>query len=312
VELKKHRGFSASTGQIEVPEEEIEKTISNVREQLAKLEECDPSQTVSQGLFVQLDYEASEAGKVLPESSGKGALFEVGGGTLTPQFEEAIFGLKATDEKSFTVNFPTPEKEEERTPFSGRSIDFQVKLLSVRKKVVPEPGEEFAKGLGFSSWDDFKSRVREDLKSAKEEQRARDDQERAIAWLIENNPIEDNETMISQQLQNIAIDASLQLQKMGMEEQKIEEQLSKWAPDMRERAVRQVRGSLLLDAVAKAEGIEATEPDVQQEIGRIAVQSKQSPQDVVQDLQKKGLIGNLFRQVRELKALAWVVKEGSQ
>jgi len=76
---------------------------------------------------------------------------------------------------------------------------------------------------------------------------------------------------------------------------------------MQERATRMVKASLLLGAIAKKENIQAADDDVRQEVLRIAAQSRRKPQEVVEDLQKKGLMGGLIRQVTELKALDWIL-----
>jgi trigger factor len=77
------------------------------------------------------------------------------------------------------------------------------------------------------------------------------------------------------------------------------------------RASRQIKVSLLLSAISKKENIQATDEDLRQEITRIAAETRRNPKDVLEDLQKRGLITGLVRQVTELKTLDWIVQKAT-
>jgi len=76
------------------------------------------------------------------------------------------------------------------------------------------------------------------------------------------------------------------------------------------RARRQVQASMLLSAIADKEKIQASEEDIRQEIVRLAVQARKAPQEFVDDLRNRGLLGGLIKQITELKALDWVLEKG--
>jgi trigger factor len=257
-----------------------------------------------------MDYKASEAGTPVPEATENDAIIEIGTGALHPEFEKNILGMKTGESKTFTVKFPMPEKEEERLPVSGRTLDFDVSMKDIRQKKRPELTDELAAQVGpFKNVEELKSRVEQDLKNQKETQQKRDLQEQVLTWLIENNPVETPETLVNRQMEQLAVDAGMQLSQMGLDEKAIEERLKGWGDQMHERATRQIKASLLLGAIAKKENIQAADEDIRQEIARIAVQSNRSPKDVLEDLQKRGLIGGLIKQVTEIKALDWVLEK---
>jgi trigger factor len=257
-----------------------------------------------------MDFEASEAGASVPEATEKDSQLEIGNQTLAPEFEVHIIGMKAGETKTFTVKFPMPEKEEAKTPVSGRTLDFTVNLKSIKEKVLPELNDDLAKKLGpFESFENLRSRIAEDIKNEKA-QRERTENTEAIAnWLIETNPVEAPATLVNQQLEQLAVDAGMQLSQMGLEQNAIEERLKQWGTSMETKAATQVRLSLLLGAISKAEGIKATEDDLRQEIIRIASQSRKAPKDVLKDLQDRGVMSGLSRQVTEMKTLKWIVDE---
>jgi trigger factor len=308
VELKDYTGFKTEKPKFEASDEDLTKALDGIRTQLATFEELPPNTPVAKGHFVQLDYEAEEAGKAVPEATDKDAFLETGTGQLPADFEANVIGMKAGDTKTFSVKLPVPEKEEERTPLSGRTLDFKVSLKGVRTKTMPVLDDELAKKVGpFEGLAQLKTRVTEDLTRQKELQWKREAQEKAVSWLIERNPVEAPETMINSQLEQLAVDAGMQLSQMGLDEAAIGERLQSWGGEMQERATRMVKASLLLGAIAKKESIQAADEDVRQEILRIAAQSRRKPQEVVEDLQQKGLMGGLIRQVSELKALDWIL-----
>lgn len=308
IDLKDYKSFKGEKASTTVEAKEIDAALDNVRGQMATYEDLPADTTAVTGLVAQIDHDATEAGQAFAPATDKGGFFEIGNGTLTPDFEKNVLGMKAGETKNFTVKFPAAKNEDEATPVSGKTLDFTVKLNALKSKKLPPLDDDFAKKLGpFNSVADLRSRVEEDLKKEKEGRIRRDNLEKAITWLVEKNPVDAPETMVAGQMEQLAVEAGMQLQRMGLDEKAIEERLKGWGNDMNERAVRQVKASLLLSNIAQKESIKASEEDVRQEINRMAVQSRKSPKDVWADLQEKGLVSGLVRQITELKALDFVV-----
>ena len=291
---------------------EVQTALANIQKQMAEFEATSADTAAQIGHFVKMNYEATEAGVVVDQATEKDAVLELGSGSLTPDFEKNVIGLKAGDKRNFTVKFPTPEKEEERTPVSGRTLDFSVEIQEVRVKKLSALDDEFAKKLGpFTGIDDVRNRIEQDLKNQKTQTLNQQLQEKAVDWLIEQNPVETSETLVNRQMEQLAIDAGTQLSQMGLDEKAIEERLKQWAEEMNKRATRQVKISMLLGAISKKESIQASDEDVRKEITRIALQSKRDPKDVLEEFRKKDLIGGLVRQITELKTLDWVINEAT-
>lgn len=308
VELKNYEGYKGPTEAVIVDPKEVESTLENIRGQLANFETLPEGTPLAKGHFAHLDYEATDLeGNAVPEASEKDSFLEVGGQGLNGDFEAQILGMKAGEKREFTVNFPAAKADEDAGPLAGRSLKFQVDLKEVRQKDLPAWSDELAKKVGpFENLAALKARVEQDVREHKEKQAQRDLQEKLIEWLIKENPVDAPETLINGQLEQLAVDAGMQLSKMGLDQATIENRLKDWGSEMQERANRQVKASLLLSAIAKKENIQAGDEDIRQEIMRIAKQSNRTAQDVMGDLQKRGLIGGLVKQVTELKALDWL------
>lgn len=305
--LQKYKGFVPQAASTEIPAEELQKTLKNVQQQTATFEDVDGP--AAAGLFVRMDYEASEAGLPVPEATQKNGFVEIGKDDLFKDFENEIVGLKAGENKLFSVSFPVAKSDEDRLPVSGRTIDFSVQIHAVQRQVLADLNDDFAKKIGFESLEILKNRVVEDLKKNKAESTRRDNLEKLIDYLLENNPVEAPETLLNSQMEQLATDAGLQLSRMGLDQNAIEERLKEWGDEMAKRAERQVKASLLLGAIGKEEKIQANDEDLRNEIINIAQQSKRKPQEVWEDLRAKNLTGGLLRQITELKTLDTLLGE---
>lgn len=308
IELKDYEGFKATKPEFKVEEKEIEDTLTSIRERMAKLNKLDET-PIAAGHVVKLDYVGEEAGKKLDTASQDGAMVEIGNGQLVAGFEEAVTGLKAGDEKAFDVTFPEKQEgSDDPHPLGGKTIHFKTKILEVYSKTLPEVNDEFASRAGpFKTVDELKDGIKQEVASQKEQQFRKETQEKAIEWLIEKNPLTAPETLINQQIQNLAIEAGMQLQNMGLAQDQIEGRLKEWEKDMTTRAENQVKASLLLSAIARKREIQVGDEDIRRELSRMATQMRKDPQEIVKDMQEKDMIPGFMRQVQEMMALDWLL-----
>ncbi len=312
VELKDYTSHKIKQTPTQVDESQIQSTLENIQKQFATFEDL-PDGAIEKDLVATLDYQAFEAGVAFQQATENDAQLEIGNGTLNPDFEKSIFGMKAGETREFTVKFPLPEEGKDSTPVSGKTLDFTVKCKAVKSKILPNFDDDFAKKLGpFENFEALKERIKKDL-TAEAEKRSRENlTQEFVTWLINNNPVEAPETLVTQQVQQLAVDTSVQLSQMGLDENAIEARLKEWGNQISERATNQVKLSLLLGAILKAENIKASDEEVRQEIARIAIQSRREPKEVLRDLQEKGNLGGFVRQVTELKTLNWLVDKSLQ
>lgn len=309
VHLKTYTNFKAVAADSSVTDEELSKALENIQGYFATTKDALEGAEVSQGKVVKLTYKASEAGKELPEASDTDVSLEIGNASIPAEFEEKLLGMKAGETREFSVKFPKADDDALAAPLAGRTIDFVSTVHAIQVKEIPVLDDELAKKLGAASVEDLKTRVKGDIETQKKTTHRNLLQEQAVMYLIEENPVDLPETMLSAQMEQLAVDAGMQLQQSGLSEAQIEERLKDWAGDMQQRATRQVKASLLLSAIAREEKIQATQDDIRNEIVRIAQSSRQAPQEVLKNLEERRLMGGLIRQVTELKALDWVVQK---
>lgn len=309
VTLKGYKTFKASKGDTSVSEQDLTKALENVRGYFATMQDAPEGTAATSGKIVKISYKASEAGKDLPEASDTDVQLELGNGSVPENFEANVLGMKAGETKNFSVKFPKAEDDNLAAPLAGRTIDFVATVHAIQTKELPVLDEELAKKLGATSVEELQTRVKTDLETQKQTSDRNQLQEKAVKYLIEENPVDVPETMLSAQMEQLAVDAGMQLQQSGLSEAQIEERLKEWGDEMQKRAVGQVKASLLLSAIAREEKIQASQDDIRNEIMRIAQTTRQNPQEVLKNLEERRLMGGLIRQVTELKALDWVVTQ---
>ncbi len=309
ITLKDVEGFKTVKPEFKVDEAEVLDTLQKIQQQLTTLKKAN-GLALAEGLVAKMDYVGTENGDKLQSASQEDALVELGNGQLVEGFEKSLSGLKAGDEKEFDVTFPEKQEgSDEPHPLGGKTIHFQVKVKEVHEKEVPPLNDEFAKKAGpFENLEQLKEAVTKEVMGQKEQKFRQETQEKALAWLISKNPVDAPETLVNQQIQNLAIEAGMQLQNMGLDQSQIESRLKEWEKEMTERANNQVRSSLLLGAIAKEKNIQVGDEDIRRELGRMAAQNRKDPQEIVKDMQDKNMIPGFMRQVQEMKALEWVLE----
>jgi len=311
IELKEYESFKAEKQEFKAEESDIQDTLNRIQQQMTTLKKADENLAIDAGLVAKMDYVGTEAGEKLSSASQDDAFVEIGNGQLVEGFETAVKGLKAGDEKEFDVKFPEKQEgSDEPHPLGGKTIHFKVKIKEVHEKEVPAIDDEFAKKAGpFENLDQLKEAVSKEVVGQKEQKFKQEIQEKAIEWLIQKNPIDAPETLVNQQIQNLAIEAGMQLQNMGLAQDQIETRLKEWEKEMTERANNQVKSSLLLGAIAKEQKIQVGDEDIRKELGRMASQTRKDPQEIVKDMQDKNMIPGFMRQVQEMKALEWILEK---
>ncbi len=212
------------------------------------------------------------------EMSGS-RLIELGGGELIPGFEEQMVGMRSGETKTFRIHFP---KDYGAAEMAGKEAEFTVTVRELKEKKLPELDEEFAKTVGYESLADMRKQATEHLEREKKAESERKVKSDLLAALIEKNPFDVPASLIQAQTRVLAQDVAGNLRNQGFNDTMIQEALSGELENLKKRAESQVRASLLLESVAKAEGISVSAEEVEAEIAKMAASSNM-PLDKVQE-----------------------------
>lgn len=243
----------AEKKEIAVDEKEIKKSIDYVVNSRAKLvREARPA---AKGDVVDLEFEGFLDGKSLDEAKSKGDQFVLGEGKFIPGFEENISGHKEGDSFEFTVKFPADYWKKD---LQGKDIVFKVKLSGVFKRELPELNDELVKSFGkFSGVEDFKKNIADGLKKEEEGKEKERLRIKALDELVKKAEIDVPEIMVEKTL-NGMVEEYKSYSGPGKTEQELKEKL-------KDSARLNVLNNLIIYKIAKDEGLEPGEKEVEAE-----------------------------------------------
>ncbi len=271
VKLGQYKGLEAPRAEVKVMAADVNARLKEMADRNSRLVSVE--RAVKKGDTADIDFEGFDNG--VPFEGGKGENFdlEIGSGSFVPGFEDQLIGMKAGEEKDIDITFPenyTPE-------LAGKPVVFHVKVNEVKTKEVPAIDDEFAKDV--SEFDtlkelkaDLKKKITEDRKAAAQRafedvlmDKVADGIEAVIPQEMVDLQARNMVENLKQQLASQGISYEQYVQFSGGDEKKI-------LDEAMEPAMRQVRMDLAVEAIVKAEGIEATDEEVEAEMKKIADQ----------------------------------------
>ena len=302
-----YKGLSAEKPSGGVSDEDVEKKLQQMRERNARLVSVE--REAQNGDTAVIDFEGKKDG--VPFDGGKGESYplELGSGSFIPGFEEQIVGMKAGEEKDIDVTFPEDYQAEE---LAGQPVVFSIKLHEVKAKDMPELDDEFAKDVSeFDTLEELKADLRKKEEESREASAKQAFENNLMELVAENMECDIPEAMVENQARRVVDDYKMQVQSQGMRFADYLQMTGMKEADLldsaKEPALRQLRGSLALEAIIKAEGIEATEEEVDAEMQKMADQYGLSLEDVKKYLRS----ADVEEQIKREKALKLVVDSAS-
>ena len=223
------------------------------------------------GDTVVIDFEGFLDGKPFDGGKAEGHSLELGSGSFVPGFEEQLVGAKAGDEKELNITFP----EDYHAELAGKAVVFKVKVHEVKAKELPEVDDEFAKDVSeFDTLADFKKDLGEKLKERRETQNQRDFEAALMEQVMDNMEVEIPDAMVEYEADNLVNDMAQRIQAQGIPFDQYLKMTGTTEADFLSQAhgpaQEQVRMDLAVEAIIKAEGLEATDDEVNAEMQKLA------------------------------------------
>ncbi|MDR1619193.1 MAG: trigger factor [Clostridiales bacterium] len=270
VVLGKYKGIEVVRRTYTVEDAEVDRLIEQEREKIARYVEMD--RPVENGDRVLLDYSGSIDGVQFDGGTAKEQELEIGSNTFMPGFEEQLIGMQKGEEKDISVNFPEEYHAED---LRGKAAVFAVKINGVQVKELPELDDEFAKDISeFDTLEELKNDKRVTLQRHAGDMAKNEMEEEAIAIATGNAIFDVPEAMVSRQMDILLRNMAYRLSMSGISMENYSRYTGSSVQDIREKyrdeAQKRVRISLVLEAIVKAEGLEATEEETDREIEEYA------------------------------------------
>lgn len=291
VELGEYKGIEIEKLEYNVTDEHIEEELKSVQNMNARLIDAS-NRPVEMGDVLTLDYAGFADGVQFEGGTAQNQTLEIGSGRFIPGFEEGLVGKNIGEEVEVNVTFPEEYQAEE---LKGKAATFKVTIHEIKVKELPELDDEFAKDVSeFDTMEEYKNSIKtkleEDFKNNEEIQ----NENNLIEKVIANAKVEIPEAMINNQLEQEVgeFDYRMRMQGISLEQylqitNSTEEMLKE---QLRPMAENRVRGDLVLQAIADAEGIEITDEDIDNELNRMAeTYDEKNKEKFIKDMKKGDL-----------------------
>ena len=290
IELRRVRGLEVIRPTLPEPEQDpVDRYLEELRDSQAQLVEEVEGVQAARGHVVRLDYDGSVDGQPFEGGRGRDQELELGSGSAIPGFEEQIEGMTAGSERDLELelpaSFPTPE-------LAGKTARFQVTLHELKRKELPELDDELAKDVSdFDTLAELAADVRRRVQEGRERQQKQAERDSVIEALVTANPFPVPPSLVERELERRIARVLAPLHKLPPEQ--LEEQANSLRESWRPQAERAVRLSLLVPAIAREEGIEVDDSDVDARVAEIAEQRNESLRKVRRSLADQGMLDGL-------------------
>ena len=303
IKLNDYTKLEFKRDEVKVGEAELENVRKNYLDQKGEMKEIEGDVVLATGHHAVFNFEGVKADGTRPENmKGNEYVLEIGSGQFIPGFEEGMVGMKAGEEKNLNLTFPAEYHVEE---LKNAKVTFEVKLLEIKEKVLPEWNDDLAKELGYESVEDFNTKNIEAMTAQRNRSADEKLHQEILEKLIAENDLEIPKSMVSQQEEYLKEDLKRNLSQQGFTEKMMGEYFSKWAGDVTSKAEFQVKSGLILEELGKKYKVESTESDLEAKVDEM-VKSSGLEADKIREyyMSNEQMKKNMMYAIKEEKTFA--------
>ena len=269
VKLGQYKGLEAPKAEVKVTAADVTARLKEMADRNSRLVSVE--RAVKKGDTADIDFEGFDNGVAFDGGKGENFDLEIGSGSFVPGFEDQLIGMKAGEEKDIDITFPenyTPE-------LAGKPVVFHVKVNEVKEKQVPAIDDEFAKDVSeFDTLKDLKADIKKKLTAERTESAQRAFEDVLMAKVAEGIEADIPEEMVELQAERMMEQFKQQLASQGIPFDQYLKMTNTAEADFRKQAqgpaADQVKMDLAVEAIIKAEGLEASDEDVESEMKSVA------------------------------------------
>jgi trigger factor len=308
VELQDYKGLTVKYHDPEVTDQDVDKRIEELRHQKAEFVNEDP-RPLRDGDFAVLSLE-SLSGVDGPAVKQDEMTLEVGGGDTLEDFSEHLRGMNPSEVKEFDVHYP---EDYGQPKLAGKTVRFRTQVKGVRRKELPEINDEFAQDLGdYRTVDELREAVRKSLFAQRQFEAQQEAKNQLVDKLVDMHDFPVPETFIDQQIKSRTEQAVRALADQGQDIKSLKLDWKKVKESQRDRALREVKASMLLSRISEREAIAATRDEVDREVDRLARQQREPFAAVRLRFEKDGTLGRIASHIQTEKTLSFLFEHAGK
>lgn len=304
LEPKDYRGLEVTRKPPEVTDDMVSSELTKLQESMAQLAPVEGRFEAQEGDWAVIDHEGTIDGQPFDGGKAEGVTVKVAPGPVAEGNVPALIGKKLGETVEFDEAFPADHRHE---PLRGKTAHMKVSLKSLKARAVPALDDALAAQVGLEgveTLDALRARIRSDLEKREKQRAEAELKDGLVKAALARNEFEVPPALVERAIDTMIEGAAERFAHQGIDLRKLELDMARMRADLREQALLQVRGALLLEAIADAEKIDVTEDDLQAEAARIAEELGMPLAKVQQQVRGKDAREALKNKLREEKALS--------
>ena len=306
-ELGKYKGIEIKKIEYNVTDEDVNHELSHMQEHNARLINVE-DRPVEKGDITVIDFEGFVDGVAFEGGKAENHELEIGSNTFIPGFEDQIIGMKIDEEKDINVKFPDEYFSKD---LAGKDATFKVKLHEIKKKELPELDDDFAKDTSeFDTLEELKKSIKDKMEKENEQKQKYETEEEVIKAVCEDMKVDIPSGMIETETENMLKDIETRLSYQGLKLDQYLKMLGKTKEEMQKeyepQAIEAIKSRLMIEAVIKAEKIEATDDEIEEKMKEMA---KNYGKENDEEFMKNENVANYIKEgIKSEKAVDFLVK----
>ena len=309
VKLGQYKGIEV-TKEVYVPtEEDIDAEVKRMQERIARTIDLPEGSVIEDGDTAVIDFEGFVDGVAFEGGKGENYPLTVGSHTFIPGFEEQLVGVKSGEETEVNVKFPDEYHSED---LAGKDATFKVKVHEVRRRDLPPVDDDFVKDMreDCDTVAELREKLREELNEKAEQMAVDVAQNKVLEQVVANAEMEVPAIMIDNKLDQMLADFENQLQYQGLTLERFFQLTNStradWKAKQQDRAETAVKQDLVLEAIVKAENIQAEEADLDKQMQEIADTYGKTLQEIKSTFSSNDQLRFFEYNVKMLKAIEFI------
>ena len=303
IELPAYKGIEVEVEPIEVSDEEVAKRLDGLQHMHAEVVAIEGGRGAQNGDLVIIKYQGYEGGKPVKGIETEAYPVELGSSTLMPEFENALIGMKESEEKEIPISFPDdyPDKD-----IAKKTLQFKVTMKDIKEKRLPEVNDEFAKDLNFDNIEAMHKGLRDEIAKEKENVRSKEVAQKVMDALIGAVDIPVPKILLEKRIEMMMEEAKSRFKADRLTEEEARAIEERFRKDFEKSAETRIKSEILITKISEKEGISADENDVQERIKKIAEDAKRPLNDVRNFYEQYNLLNNLRSSIIEERTISFL------
>ncbi|HEX4075781.1 MAG TPA: trigger factor [Candidatus Acidoferrales bacterium] len=311
-ELGDYKNLTIQVDEVEVGDAQVDKTLEEMRERAATFVPIE-GRPVQDGdhVLIKLNGAPADGGEPVQADN---ILVHIGAEETLGSFTENLRGANAGETKQFEARYPDDYPDQK---LAGKTYNYTVEVQGIKEKKLPELNDEFVKDAagaeapapgGITTLEELRKKIRENLDAAKEQRQTSEAREKILSELVKQHDFPVPEALIEGQMDTRLERVVRSLAAQGVDPRAVNVDWVSMRRRQRDASVNDVKAELLLDRIATAENIDATDEDVEKEIATLAEQSGESATALRARLTKQGALVSMKSKLRSEKTIDWLYR----